>query len=152
MKIDDKWGFIEKWLPDYYHNEDVAYSNDLQCYIDGETENGRYYELQDMFPDVEDAELEMEAVDGRLFAEAWDNYKADQEAEMERKRKEAEKSKGVFDMLVTLTLGTKISVRAFDEEDARRKVSGLFDSCGVEDLDKYEIMDIIIEPNHVQGR
>lgn len=70
----DRWEFIEKWLPDYISNADVAYSDDLECYINGETENSRYEQLQEEFPNIEDAIEEQRMVDFGLFTEAYRNY------------------------------------------------------------------------------
>lgn len=70
----DRWEFIEKWLPDYTSNADVAYSDDLECYIHGETENSQYEQLQEEFPNVEDAIEEQRMVDFGLFTEAYRNY------------------------------------------------------------------------------
>ena len=36
--IDDNWAFIEKWHPDYYHCDEVADSDDIQCCLDGEAD------------------------------------------------------------------------------------------------------------------
>ncbi len=73
-KIFDKWEFIAEWLPDYYQNDDVAYSNDLDCYIHGESENSQFERLQKEFPEVADAIEEQRKVDSRLFIEAYQNY------------------------------------------------------------------------------
>lgn len=70
----DRWEFIEKWLPDYTSNSEVAYSDDLECYIHGETENSRYEQLQEEFPDVNDAIEEQRMVDYGLFAEAYQQF------------------------------------------------------------------------------
>ena len=86
----DRWEFIEKWLPDYSSNQDVAYSNDLDCYINGQTENSQYYQLKERFPDVDDAIIEREAVDAGLYTEAYNHYMEVRADELEEKRQEAE--------------------------------------------------------------
>ncbi|MDE6019226.1 MAG: hypothetical protein K2G85_10500 [Muribaculaceae bacterium] len=73
-KTYDRWEFIEKWLPDYTSNAEVAYSDDLECYIHGETESSRYKQLQEEFPDIEDAIEEQKMIDFGLFTEAYRNY------------------------------------------------------------------------------
>lgn len=73
-KTYDRWKFIEKWLPDYTSNAEVAYSDDLECYIHGETENSRYEQLQEEFPNVDDAIEEQKIIDFGLFIEAYNHY------------------------------------------------------------------------------
>lgn len=115
----DRWSFIEKWLPDYTHDEDVAYSNDLDCYINGETENSQYYKLKERFPDINDAIVEQEMVDSALFQVAYNNYAAHMKKELEYKRIQAQNERPKFVFNVTLKFEKSITVRADDFTEAK---------------------------------
>lgn len=70
----NRWDFIARWLPDYTSNDRVAYSNDLDCYIHGQSENSQYKRFQQEFPNIEDAIIEQEKIDSQLFLEAYQHY------------------------------------------------------------------------------
>lgn len=116
MKEFNDWDFIEKWLPDYYQNEDVAYSDALDCYIHGVTENSQYYVLKERFPDIEDAIIEQKAVDSQLFYDAWQNYSIHNGKILEQKREEAKKNQQAYTVQANL-LFTK-DIKACDSGDA----------------------------------
>lgn len=76
----NRWEFIECWLPDYTSNQDVAWSNDLDKYINGEydytdpVDRERLNDIAEVCPTMEDALIEREHVDSLLFIiarEAW---------------------------------------------------------------------------------
>lgn len=73
--IDDNWEFIMKWLPDYDFSDEVAYSDDLQCCIEGEADEARLERVREMFGKTpeqwERAQLE---IDANLLARAVDNF------------------------------------------------------------------------------
>lgn len=115
----DRWEFIAKWLPDYSSNSQVAYSNDLACYIDGTTENSRYSELQILFPDVNDAIIEQEAVDSMLFQEAYEYYSRHMEKEMRRKRAELE-GLTLFKISVAFEYKGVTIIAASDKDEAEK--------------------------------
>lgn len=77
----DRWRFIEKWLPDYTCDQNVAWSNDLSKYLAGEFDytdkydRDRINEIAEVCPNHEDAVLEQERVDCELFLSALDTYK-----------------------------------------------------------------------------
>ena len=125
----DRWEFIEKWLPDYDSNQDVAYSNDLSCYIHGETENSQYYRLKEQFPDVDDAIIEQEAVDAGLYTEAYNHYMEVKANELEEKRQEAEDARLSYLVDITLTLRNSqyLAVKADSDieacEIAKRRIA-----------------------------
>ncbi len=140
----NRWEFIEKWLPDYTTNEDVAYSNDLDCYIHGETENSQYYKLKEKFPDIEDAIVEQEYVDSVLFANAYAHYEGFKEQELERKRKEAEENRPTFEVNVRLVYEKVMEVHADNAKEAEEIAQRLVDESGISlqehgfDLDSWE--------------
>ena len=140
----DRWKFIQEWLPDYSTNEAVAYSNDLDCYIHGETGNSQYYKLKETFPDIEDAIVEQEYVDSELFAEAYDHYVKAKEQELERKREEAKEKLPAFQILVRLTYGKVIEVHADNTTEAQEMAERITMESGVNlheygfDLDSME--------------
>lgn len=143
----DRWEFIEKWLPDYSQNDDVAYSNDLDCYIHGQTENSQYYCLKERFPDINDAIVEMEAVDSALFSQAYENYQIQQEKVLKRKREELNDARRSYEANVILTyeisehLKIKADNRKEAHEIARRKIEN---GCGFA-IDGFELDKIDIE-------
>lgn len=77
----DRWKFIEEWLPGYTCDQDVAWSNDLSKYIEGEFnyqdeyDRDRINEIAEVCPNLEDAELEQKRVDCELFLAALEAYK-----------------------------------------------------------------------------
>lgn len=81
----DRWEFIEKWLPGYTSDSDVAWSNDLSKYISGEydyqeeDDRERISEIAEVCPTRQDAILEQERVDCELFLAALEAYKKAQE-------------------------------------------------------------------------
>lgn len=143
----DRWEFIEKWLPNYYQNDDVAYSNDLDCYIHGETENSQYYKLKERFPDVDDAIVEIEAVDSALFSQAYENYQLHYEKELKRKRDALNDARKSYEANVILTYETseRLKIKADNREEAReiarRKIEN---GCGFA-IDGFELGKIDIE-------
>lgn len=143
----DRWEFIEKWLPDYYQNDDVAYSNDLDCYIHGETENSQYYKLKDRFPDVLDAIIEQEAVEAELLTQAFANYNIQREKELKRKREKLNDARRSYsaNIILTYEISEHMKIKADDREEAReiarRRIE---ESCGCS-VDGFELDKIDIE-------
>lgn len=143
----DRWEFIEKWLPDYYQNDDVAYSNDLDCYIHGETENSQYYKLKERFPDVLDAIIEQEAVEAELLTQAFANYNIQREKELKRKREELNDARRSYsaNIILTYEISEHMKIKADDREEAReiarRRIE---ESCGCS-VDGFELDKIDIE-------
>ncbi len=143
----DRWEFIEKWLPDYYQNDDVAYSNDLDCHIHGETENSQYYKLKERFPDVLDAIIEQEAVEAELLTQAFANYNIQREKELKRKREKLNDARRSYsaNIILTYEISEHMKIKADDREEAReiarRRIE---ESCG-RSVDGFELNKIDIE-------
>lgn len=143
----NRWEFIEKWLPDYYQNDDVAYFDDLDCYIHGETENSQYYRLKERFPDVLDAIIEQEAIEAELFTQAFANYNIQQEKELKRKREELNDARRSYsaNIIITYNISEPMKIKADDRKEAReiarRRIE---ESCGCS-IDGFELDKIDIE-------
>lgn len=143
----NRWEFIEKWLPDYYQNDDVAYFNDLDCYIHGETDNSQYYRLKERFPDVLDAIIEQEAVEAELLTQAFVNYNIQREKELKRKREELNDARRSYsaNIIITYNISEPMKIKADDREEAReiarRRIE---ESCGCS-IDGFELDKIDIE-------
>lgn len=143
----NRWEFIEKWLPDYYQNDDVAYFDDLDCYIHGETENSQYYRLKERFPDVLDAIIEQEAVEAELLTQAFANYNIQREKELKRKRDELNNARRSYsaNIILTYEISEHMKIKADDREEAReiarRRIE---ESCGCS-IDGFELDKIDIE-------
>ncbi len=75
----DYWDFIERYLPDYFSDDDVCLSNDIVKLLDepGDASDECKRNVQQYVDDVSDcaalADLLIE-VDTRLFKEALSNY------------------------------------------------------------------------------
>ena len=92
MELNNKstvWRFVEAYLPNYSQDEDVALSNDLECIIDNEVEEGsRAYSLQlsieevlyckNIAPERDDivleAELRLLLVNAKIYESAIEAY------------------------------------------------------------------------------
>lgn len=73
--IDDNWEFIEKWYPDYSHCDNVAYSDDLQCCLDGEADEDKLERVKEMFGETpEQWECEQIKIDAELLMAAVKNF------------------------------------------------------------------------------
>lgn len=81
----NRWEFIEKWLPNYSSDQDVAWSNDLSKYLAGEYDYQDPYDrdrinaIAEVCPTAEDAKIELERVDCGLFLEALEAYQRQKE-------------------------------------------------------------------------
>ncbi len=73
--IDDNWTFIEKWHPDYYHCDEVADSDDIQCCLDGEADEEKLERVKESFGNTPEqwkcAQIE---IDADLLNRAVDNF------------------------------------------------------------------------------
>lgn len=75
------WYFLEKWLPDYSSNAEVAISNDIDRYIQNEYDEEDESDLEKLeyyralYPDIEDARRAMEEIDEDLFERAEEAYR-----------------------------------------------------------------------------
>jgi hypothetical protein len=75
----DVWGFVERYLPGYYQDNDVARSNDLQKIIDHAEEEGDCADqlLKEEFAgDRELAKAELTIVDEDIFRRTIEGYLA----------------------------------------------------------------------------
>ena len=73
--IDDTWMFIERWHPDYYHCDEVALSDDLQCCLDGEADEEKLEIVKEMFGNTpEQWECAQIEIDSHLLERAVDNF------------------------------------------------------------------------------
>lgn len=78
-----EWAFIEANLPDYSSNEDVALSNDLAKYIDGEYNEDDPVDcrkigyLMSEFGTRKEAEMYMRYINCKLYVRAYENRHAD---------------------------------------------------------------------------
>lgn len=69
------WVFIPKYLPDYYSNDNVALSDDIECAFAGEADNDKLQHLKDSIgSDAFDWLWEQIRIDTALFEEAARNY------------------------------------------------------------------------------
>lgn len=69
------WVFIPKYLPDYYSNDNVALSDDIECALTGEADNDKLQHLKDCVgSDAFDWLREQIRIDTELFEEAARNY------------------------------------------------------------------------------
>jgi hypothetical protein len=76
-KIEVDWDFIEKYLPNYSSNDDVATSDDLQRFIDGEMDGET--EEENIWPifgeiTIPQARVELKKIDENLMQNAIENY------------------------------------------------------------------------------
>lgn len=73
--INNTWEFIEQWHPDYYHCDEVAFSDDIQCCLDGEADEEKIVRVKEMFGDTpeqwECAQLE---IDAQLLESSVENF------------------------------------------------------------------------------
>ena len=73
--IEDLWGFIEKHLPGYYHDERVAQSDDLQCCLDAEADDEKLKRVCYLFGDTpEEWERAQLKIDRELLEEAVEHF------------------------------------------------------------------------------
>lgn len=71
----DYWTFIERWLPDYSRNSDVAASDDLTCALDGEADEERLAYVRKCYGDTpEEWCAELERIDTMLFEQSIREY------------------------------------------------------------------------------
>lgn len=79
-----EWHIIECFLPDYYHRDEVLWSNVLERYIDGEEVDEE--DLEWLPKSKEEAQKELDKLDQELLEESlnvlfglidWDAYKED---------------------------------------------------------------------------
>ena len=61
------WDFIEKYLPDYYHRDDVARQSNLQQFIDGQESP-----IKDIT--INDAKEELSSILFKIFFESIETY------------------------------------------------------------------------------
>lgn len=74
--IDDNWEFIEKWYPGYTHCDNVAYSDDLQCCLDGEADEEKLERVKEMFGETPELwECEQIKIDAYLLSTAVENFR-----------------------------------------------------------------------------
>lgn len=73
--IDDLWAFIEKYLPGYYQDDRVAYSDDLQCCLDAEADEDKLMRVRQLFGDTpEEWERAQLKIDRELLEEAVEHF------------------------------------------------------------------------------
>lgn len=76
--IDDLWAFIEKYLPSYYHDARVAYSDDIQCCLDAEADDEKLTRVKRMFGNTpEEWECAQIRIDRELLEEAVEVFTAE---------------------------------------------------------------------------
>lgn len=69
------WVFIPKYLPDYYSNDNVALSDDIECALTGEADSDKLQRLKDNIgSNAFDWLREQIRIDTVLFEEAARNY------------------------------------------------------------------------------
>ena len=78
ITISDPWNFIEKYLPNYHQNNDVAYIDLLSRYIDPAERADMYEEdikmiEEDGWESIEKMEEYISETEKRLFLEACEN-------------------------------------------------------------------------------
>lgn len=76
--IDDNWDFIQiiqKWYTGYSHCDNVAYSDDLQCCLDGEADDEKLERVKEMFGDTpEQWAFAQIQIDAELLSAAVKNF------------------------------------------------------------------------------
>lgn len=73
--INNTWAFIEKWLPGYCQNQDVALSDDIQCCLDAEAHSEKLRQVVESCGDTpEDWEREQIRIEHNLLVDACHNY------------------------------------------------------------------------------
>lgn len=71
----DYWEFIERWHPDYYHSQEVADSDDLQCCLDAEADDEKLKRVRYLFGDTpEEWERAQLKIDRELLEEAVEHF------------------------------------------------------------------------------
>ena len=131
-KTYNRWEFIAKWLPEYNSRSDIAYSDDLDCYIHGDSENSRYDELQEEFPDIDDAIEEQKTIDYSIFTEAYQHYaKRTNRTESQEYRLAVLRDLWEFFGCVLITDDDKIESDFLDFESGtdRLEIWSWFDEC-----------------------
>lgn len=73
--IEDTWSFIQRWHPDYSHCDEVAYSDDLECCLEGEADKEKLERVKEMFGDTpEQWECAQIEIDAELLSAAVKNF------------------------------------------------------------------------------
>ena len=73
--IEDTWSFIQRWHPDYSHCDEVAYSDDLECCLEGEADKEKLERVKEMFGDTpEQWECAQIEIDEELLSVAGKNF------------------------------------------------------------------------------
>lgn len=78
MAEKNEWAFLEQFLPDYYRRDDVAFSDDLSCVIEGGHDYKDLEWLHREYPEydgftIEDVERVLRDWDSELFKDAENN-------------------------------------------------------------------------------
>lgn len=69
------WDFIVAWLPNYTHDDRVAYSDDLQCALDNEADEDKLERVRSMFGVTREEWVNAQTnIDAQLFREALENH------------------------------------------------------------------------------
>ena len=73
--IEDTWSFIQRWHPDYSHCDEVAYSDDLECCLEGKADKEKLERVKEMFGDTpEQWECAQIEIDAELLSVAVKNF------------------------------------------------------------------------------
>lgn len=73
--IEDTWSFIQRWHPDYSHCDEVAYSDDLECCLEGEADKEKLERVKEMFGNTpEEWECAQIQIDAELLSAAVENF------------------------------------------------------------------------------
>lgn len=68
INIADIWEFVSKYYPDYGHSDRIAYSDDLQCILDGQEMTESKQRVFDMFNgDLEAIQVEYDKVHREIY-------------------------------------------------------------------------------------
>ena len=73
--IEDTWSFIQRWHPAYSPCDEVAYSDDLECCLEGEADKEKLERVKEMFGDTpEQWECAQIEIDAELLSVAVKNF------------------------------------------------------------------------------
>lgn len=73
--VEELWSFIEQYLPDYYHDERVADSDDIECCLASEANDEKLERVKrDFGVTPEQWIIEQTRIDDELFREAAANF------------------------------------------------------------------------------
>ena len=70
----DEQSFLEDWLPDYYHCDEVAWLGDMDKVLDNDYEQDDVFVQEYLTMPREELQIERDALARKLMERAFENY------------------------------------------------------------------------------